>query len=600
VWPNVGAALKHGLARGDGPPMRGEARRSRPSGAALVRPWAVAAVLGPATAAAAPAGPTLERRTAATTGHPSTESSQVLPKWTPSAGVAIGVEHAFDANGGPLGRSRADVVARTRADLLFAFGLFDWTELSLDLPLVLRQRVRAPGATTTATGLGDLRIGLKGTLLRTPLRGVGLGLMLDVTAPTGSATAFTGAGAPTWAPRLLFEHRGAWGIVSAIDVGYFARNDGRIHGWIVGDAVTWRAALRVPFPPKGNVALVTEAGGSIALVRGARHGVDLRIGLRGQARSGLVVGAYVGGSPVATFGSTQLGGLLSFGWAPPTRTKTTRAFDGSPRPAATALAIRHDALVQSHAKPTPKRVDPRDPDRDGVLAAADRCPRVAEDRDTFEDDDGCPELDDDHDAIADAFDLCPRSPELVNGVLDVDGCPDRRLADGTVVTSSVLDPATLVPELAFAGPGAELTAKSAAELDALVELVRLNPWIERIELAVYVHPSADAKFDRRRAEARAQAVVARFTAADVPAWRVRVQELAAVPDGVAERVRVAVKSGAEGLRPLAPAPVVLERFIADAATISGIETAAQGPATTAGTPSSPDGARSSPRPAPAP
>lgn len=572
----------------------------RPWRSAIVRTCAVAAALGPASAAAAP-GVALERRTASTSGHPSTESSQVLPKWTPSAGVAIGYEHSFSAAGAALGSARADVFARTRADLLFAFGLFDWTELSVDLPLVLRQRVLAPGLTTTATGIGDLRLGLKGTLLRTPLRGVGLGLMLDVTAPTGSVDAYTGAGAPTWAPQLLFEHRGAWGIVSAINVGYFARPDGRLHGWIVGDAVTWRAALRVPFPPRGNVALVTEAGGSLALVKGARHGVDLRIGLRGQARSGLVVGAYVGGSPVATLGSTQLGGLLSFGWAPPMRTKTTRAFDGSPRPSASAIAMRHDAIAQSHAKPAKKRLDPRDPDADGVLASADRCPRVAEDRDEFEDADGCPELDDDHDAIADAFDLCPRSPELVNGALDVDGCPDRRLADGTVVTTSVLDPATLVPELAFAGGGAELTRASEAELDALVELVRLNPWIERIELAVYVHPSSDAAADRRRADARAQAVVARFTAASVPGWRVRVQEIAAVPDGVAERVRVAVKTGAEGLRPLAPAPAVLDRFIADAASSTGIETAAQGPAaTTAGTPSNPADGRSSPRPAPAP
>ncbi len=566
----------------------------------VATPWAivaVAAALGPASARADEGGITLERRTAAPTGHVSTESSQVLPKWTPGAGISIGHEQSF----GSLGRQRADVVSRTRADVLFAFGLFDWTELSLDLPLVLRQRVRAPGSETTATALGDLRVGLKGTLLRTPIRGVGLGLMFDVTAPTGSVAAKTGVGKPTYAPQLLFEHRGAWGIVSAINVGYLARPDVREDGWIVGDSVTWRAALRVPFPPKLRAALVAEAGGNIALVRGAKSGVDLRLGIRGQARTGFVIGAYVAGTPVPTYGSTQLGGLLSFGWAPPVRTRTATPFDGSPQPTATAIALRHDALVESR-KPAPKKKHPAlDRDGDGLLAGADRCPNVPEDRDQHEDADGCPDLDDDHDAIADAFDLCPRSPELVNGTLDVDGCPDRRLADGSVVTTSVLDPATLVPELAFAPGTAELTAESKAALDAFVEIVALNPWIDRVDLAVYVQPGGDAKADRVRGQARAAAIAARFAAASIPAWRLRVQEIAALPNGVSERVRLAVRGDAEALRGLAPAPAEIDRYIADAAKSSGIETAAQGGAIAppAEKPTDPGETRPSLRPVPA-
>src|SRR5207237_1523043 len=129
----------------------------------------------------------------------------------------------------------------------------------------------------------------------------------------------------------------------------------------------------------------------------------------------IVVGAYVSGAPVATYGSTQIGGVLSFAWAPTVRTRTSPAFDGSPRPAASAIARRHDALVQARRPAPVKTIDPNDPDGDTVLAAADHCPSVAEDRDGHEDGDGCPDLADDHDAIADAFDLCPPSPELVHG-----------------------------------------------------------------------------------------------------------------------------------------------------------------------------------------
>ncbi len=68
---------------------------------------------------------------------------------------------------------------------------------------------------------------------------------------------------------------------------------------------------------------------------------------------------------------------------------------------------------------------PPDPDGDGITGAADKCPNVAEDRDGFEDEDGCPDNDNDADGIADAQDKCPLKPENVNGTDDEDGCPEE-------------------------------------------------------------------------------------------------------------------------------------------------------------------------------
>ena len=65
-----------------------------------------------------------------------------------------------------------------------------------------------------------------------------------------------------------------------------------------------------------------------------------------------------------------------------------------------------------------------DPDGDGIAGAADKCPNVAEDKDGFEDDDGCPDPDNDKDGIPDAQDKCPNQPETVNGIDDEDGCPE--------------------------------------------------------------------------------------------------------------------------------------------------------------------------------
>lgn len=65
-----------------------------------------------------------------------------------------------------------------------------------------------------------------------------------------------------------------------------------------------------------------------------------------------------------------------------------------------------------------------DRDRDGILDDADRCPDTPEDKDDFQDLDGCPDLDNDADSIPDAGDKCPNVPEDRDGFEDQDGCPE--------------------------------------------------------------------------------------------------------------------------------------------------------------------------------
>lgn len=65
-----------------------------------------------------------------------------------------------------------------------------------------------------------------------------------------------------------------------------------------------------------------------------------------------------------------------------------------------------------------------DNDQDGIENDADTCPDDAEDKDSFEDEDGCPELDNDKDGIDDAADKCPNEAEDKDSFEDEDGCPD--------------------------------------------------------------------------------------------------------------------------------------------------------------------------------
>ncbi len=65
-----------------------------------------------------------------------------------------------------------------------------------------------------------------------------------------------------------------------------------------------------------------------------------------------------------------------------------------------------------------------DQDADGILDEDDQCPLEAEDKDNYQDEDGCPDLDNDQDGIPDVRDQCARQAEDMDGFKDMDGCPD--------------------------------------------------------------------------------------------------------------------------------------------------------------------------------
>jgi OmpA-OmpF porin, OOP family len=62
-----------------------------------------------------------------------------------------------------------------------------------------------------------------------------------------------------------------------------------------------------------------------------------------------------------------------------------------------------------------------DRDGDGIFDNVDKCPDDPEDKDNFEDEDGCPDPDNDKDGLLDKDDKCPNDP----GPKENDGCPDK-------------------------------------------------------------------------------------------------------------------------------------------------------------------------------
>ena len=93
------------------------------------------------------------------------------------------------------------------------------------------------------------------------------------------------------------------------------------------------------------------------------------------------------------------------------QTNAKAAIDKSPRDRCT------DKVVTAPPKPG-------DRDGDGIPDDKDKCPDQPEDKDGFQDEDGCPDLDNDGDGIPDKDDKCPNEPEDKDGFQDADGCPD--------------------------------------------------------------------------------------------------------------------------------------------------------------------------------
>src|SRR5207247_4382687 len=89
------------------------------------------------------------------------------------------------------------------------------------------------------------------------------------------------------------------------------------------------------------------------------------------------------------------------------------------------LAIADDNAARAIQQSPPDRCLTEDADHDGVADRVDRCPDVPEDRDGFEDADGCPDPDNDKDGSPHARDQCPNDPEDVAALRDHERCRDH-------------------------------------------------------------------------------------------------------------------------------------------------------------------------------
>jgi len=345
-----------------------------------------------------------------------------------------------------------DVVSsQMTTDVVAAFGLMKgrWLNLQvgLDLPVNLYMsgtNVSDAGVAAgsySQTGMGDLRLQLKWLILK-DLGGFSLAFSPILTFPTGNKDGYGGDPNVTFRPRVVLGFN--WrNLMAAANVGYLVRQSSLIFSSEIGNQLLYGVGVGYRIHPR--LLALAELGGRSGFgsasdcvkdpltgttsCRGTSlndidaNPLEADLGVRVPLNGGFEITGGVGLGIVRAIGSPQFRVLAGLRWAPDFRDS-----DGD------GIA---DAVDKCPTEPEDKdgfqdEDGCPDPDNDGDMIpdAVDKCPNDVEDKDGFQDEDGCPESDNDGDKIPDIKDACPFQPETVNGFKDDDGCPDEPDKDG--------------------------------------------------------------------------------------------------------------------------------------------------------------------------
>ncbi len=302
-------------------------------------------------------------------------------------------------------------------DLAASTGWGAWT-FEAALPVALGIRGGGPDLIAVdrplAPAFGDLRLGARRHLWQGGLAGKGV---LDVAvgalwaAPTGAAgTWLSNGGARVDLMALVSWRYQGWqfDVVPGLRLRPLASLD-----VVLGDPATGQAKTDAEGDPVTERALSVGSEALLQIGVSTRW-LDDRLGTRAELA---VRGAI---AAEATPGQTLADVLLTADWA--LQRGAWRLFaslGGAPTSGYGSSQVRLVAGMRFDP-----HLRPHDSDGDGLDDRDDRCPNQAEDKDGFEDGDGCPDLDNDKDGVPDVSDKCPLTPEDKDGRDDADGCPE--------------------------------------------------------------------------------------------------------------------------------------------------------------------------------
>jgi len=284
---------------------------------------------------------------------------------------------------------------RMTGDLFFEVGLFGRWSLALEVPLVLYQN----GETTdpvngpmsfTGFAVEDPRFTTRVRFFGEPTEeiqsrpdGPGLGLLLTMPVPIGSSGVYASEGQFSFDAQLLGDFH-ILGAGAGMMLGWRYRVNARTFGVdTLGQEFQYGFSLKPPIPPAKDLFGLLELRGTTSFRGRSTNTLEGDLGLR-WTKNEVTMTAAVGMGFIRGLGQPQFRAIVGVSWSPQTD----------------------------------------DMDGDGISDSSDECPRLPEDNDGFEDEDGCMDPDNDNDFIPDVDDRCPNEEAIEGRDLDEDGCTD--------------------------------------------------------------------------------------------------------------------------------------------------------------------------------
>jgi outer membrane protein OmpA-like peptidoglycan-associated protein len=320
---------------------------------------------------------------------------------------------------------RTLVTNRLELGIGAVLGLFGWVEVAAFFPVVVHQDAEYAGlrmGSVAEAGPGDLRFFVKARILDPEEFGIGLALANTLSVPTGDAESYMGLGGPSLETALLVEGRFGpahlmlnLGFLAQPRQSLFELDDhhklfAKVGGMYAEPESWWQVGGEVVVATHGTKPFQSQADTSVELLAGMRILWGDRHAVHGRLGGGL--------APVAGY-ATPVGRYFA-GVGYRLVTIKDRDRDGVPDPEDRCREDLEDKDGFEDEDGCPEH----DNDQDGFPDAEDGCPAEAEDKDGFQDEDGCPDPDNDLDGLLDAADMCPLAAEDQDGREDEDGCPD--------------------------------------------------------------------------------------------------------------------------------------------------------------------------------
>ena len=443
---------------------------------------------GAAQAPSAPFNLQLARPAMDAQGLYSLEASQVLPAWEPSFGLVLGYLYEPLVLAGSSGRLRVKQLVAGR--LQAAVGLPYGIELGAGLPVMAVQLMRASAQAAPthndAQGLADLDVAAKARILDTSRYPLGLTLLLSATFPVGDGNQFLGRSQVTLAPVLVLDaHLARRRLHLLTNLGArFALGASR---QLADDPRCSATACSPGAPLRSDHQLLWGIGAAWSLL-------PARLSTFVEVRGQLGLSAPFAAEQLQTAQEAALGLKLYLAGRSHLLLGVGRglhlAQDNHPA-GSPALRLFAGFIFE----PTTG-----DRDGDGIADDVDRCPDDPEDKDGFEDDDGCPDLDNDKDGIPDTDDLCPNEAVTRDNDKDRDGCPDRPLVRRAKGVLLVLE------KIHFETNRATIRPISHPLLDAVVSALKVHQDIALLEIQGHADERGTAAHNLRLTSARAKAV----------------------------------------------------------------------------------------------